>query len=58
MKIPINWTMEMDAIRRRIEIVFSQFGDQFRIGQNFEKTLTGLEPRITHKLSGLFFCQL
>ena len=58
MKTPINWTPAMGAIRRRIETVFSQCQDQFRIGQNFAKSSNGLVTRITHKLSGMLFCQL
>ena len=58
MKTPLNWTPKMGAVRRRIETVFSQCQDQFRLGQNFAKTFNGLVTRITHKLSGFLFCQL
>ena len=58
MKTPLNWTPKMSAIRKRIEIVFSQIEDQFRIDQNFAKTIKGLVVRLTHKLVGLLFCQL
>jgi Transposase DDE domain len=58
MKTPLNWTAKMGAIRRRIETVFSQVHDQFRLGQNFAKTFNGLVTRITHKLAGILFCKL
>lgn len=58
MKTPLNWTPKMGAIRRRIETVFSQVQDQFRLGQNFAKTFNGMVTRITHKLAGLLFCKL
>jgi hypothetical protein len=58
MKTPINWTPEMSAVRKRIETVFSQCADQFRMGQNFAKTLNGLVCRINSKLAGMLFCQL
>ena len=58
MKTPFNWTPAMGAIRRRIETVFSQCQDQFRMGQNFAKSFHGMVTRITHKLSGILFCQL
>ena len=58
MRTPHNWTPKMAIIRKTIEVVFSQTEDQFRICQNFAKTLEGLIVRITHKLVGLLFCQL
>jgi hypothetical protein len=58
MKTPLNWTPRMGAIRRRIETVFSQVQDQFRLGQNFAKTFNGMVTRITHKLAGLLYCKL
>jgi len=58
MKTPLNWTPQMGAIRRRIETVFSQVQDQFRLGQNFAKTFNGMVTRITHKLAGLLYCKL
>jgi hypothetical protein len=58
MKTPINWTPEMSAVRRRIETLFSQVQDQFRLSQNFAKTFQGLVTRVTHKLAGILFCKL
>ncbi len=58
MKTPLSWTPEMGAIRRKIETVFSQIHDQFRLGQNFARTFEGLVTRVTNKLAGLLVCQL
>lgn len=43
---PSPWTPRDRRIRKRIEITFSQFCDQFRMKLNFAKSFHGLSTRI------------
>ena len=43
--------------RRRIETMFSQMCDQFRIRENFDKTFVGFKTRIISKITAITLIQ-
>ncbi len=43
--------------RKRIETLFSQLCDQFRIRQNFDKTFKGFKTRILSKITAVTVIQ-
>ena len=47
----------LKRIRKRMETVFSQLGDQFMRQRNYAKSFTGFKARVVAKVTGLIVLQ-
>lgn len=56
-RTPSSWIPKMSRKRRRIETLFSQMLDQFRLRLNYAKTSLALASRISYKICALTLAQ-